>query len=1040
MRVLRGVLLTAGILVALAGSAHAQAIGQIFGKVTDTTGGVMPGVTVTVTGTGLQQPLVAVTATSGAYTFPNVPIGTYTVTFELSGFKKGIRAGVVIETGFSAMIDMKMEVGTVTQEVSVTAQSPVVDTKKTSTGGTFTADVMSKIPTARDPWQIINMAPGVTLSGTNVGGSGSGQQLTPSVYGTSANVQWNLEGGNITDMSSNSSPSYFNFDSFQEIQVVTGGGDVSVQSGGLFINLVTKSGSNVFKGTGTITFENASMQSQNVSEKLFNSAGQGGISGNPLHRIGNYSVEAGGPIKRNRLWYWGSMDHQDINVGITNFFDNNNPACVPPPSTYAQLSLLQGCLKNDQTIIRDYNAKVNFQLNAGNKFQFLTQTNLKHRNARGASRTTAVEDTYQQYSKGGEFANPAYQLTHTLILTDKLVFTNQATYLSGGFFLDFQDYTRCGSSTQARALAGQLPTDPTCMINIQPLSNRTTSYTSRGLTGGTYETVRPSWEIKTDGNYFLSHKLGGDHALKFGVGWRRNPVSSYSTWGGGAVADIQCVGNVAANCGDGVTSVPVGSAAGIVPYRARLFRDALVNNDWWTYSSYIQDSYSRGRLRLNGGVRQDWQTSRFRGGCVLANPIRPDLLPKQCQDPANPGFNFNNLSPRVSATYDMFGTGKTSIHSSFSYYYQSRLQLGNALSNLGGVTLTWGANQSSGACSTTAGAPCWTDANMDQKVQANELIGIPSASTSRFDATTGVLSNAAPIVDKGIKLQRIRETITGVDHELVPNMHVAVDFIYRYTDLGTTTYSVGYEPGAAGFPFSQIYTDRVVFTDPITGKSAPYYVPCATCVRATGLTNMTGTSLSYTIYRGVQIAVGKRMSNKWQLNGSYAWNNVRAYSPLGTFNDPTGIEFTNGFTNGTARWVVKINGSIDLPWGILAAANFNSQDGSVRTRSINGPGTIFAGLNAAGAATTTTRNTLNFEPTGSERFKPFNQVDLSASKIVTVPGSTQKLTLTLDAFNVGNASTIRSYASSNLSLPVTYAQVGSIVPPRVFRVGARFAF
>jgi hypothetical protein len=175
-----------------------------------------------------------------------VPIGTFTVAFELGGFKKALRPNVVITTGFNAPVDQKLEIGNLTEEVTISAASPVVDTKKTTTGATFTAEVLEKIPTARDPWQIINMTPGVQ-AGLNVGGSSSGQQVGLNSRGTSANVQWNLEGGSITDLSSNSSPSYFNFDSFSEIRVTNGGGDVTVQSSGLSINLVTKSGSNVFK-------------------------------------------------------------------------------------------------------------------------------------------------------------------------------------------------------------------------------------------------------------------------------------------------------------------------------------------------------------------------------------------------------------------------------------------------------------------------------------------------------------------------------------------------------------------------------------------------------------------------------------------------------------------------------------------------------------------------------------------------------------------------------------------------------------------------
>ena len=169
-----------------------------------------------------------------------------------------------------------------TEEVTVSAASPVVDTKKTTTGATFTADVLEKIPTARDPWQIINMTPGVQ-AGLNVGGSSSGQQVGLSARAARrANVQWNLEGGSITDLSSNSSPSYFNFDSFEQIQVTNGGGDVSVQSSGLSINLVTKSGSNVFKGSAVGTFENDSDAGQQRHRRSCSTPGANGfLSGAP---------------------------------------------------------------------------------------------------------------------------------------------------------------------------------------------------------------------------------------------------------------------------------------------------------------------------------------------------------------------------------------------------------------------------------------------------------------------------------------------------------------------------------------------------------------------------------------------------------------------------------------------------------------------------------------------------------------------------------------------------------------------------------------
>jgi Carboxypeptidase regulatory-like domain len=1029
-RVFRGLLLAAGVLALSAGPAHAQATGQIFGKVTDATGGVLPGVTVTITGTGLQKPLVGTTAASGAYSFVSVPIGTYTVTFELSGFTKVTRQNIIITAGFAAPIDIKMEVAGQAAEVTVTAASPVVDTKKTTTGGTFTQDVLQNIPTARDPWQVVNMAPGVTLSGVNVGGSASGQQLTPSIYGTTGSVQWNMEGGNITDMSSNSSPEYFNFDSFEQIQVVTGGGDVSVQSSGLYINLVTKSGSNVFKGSANYTFENSSMQSQNVTEALFNSGGSKatGLSGNPLHKITNYSAEFGGPIKKNLLWFWGGWDYQDINVGIAQFF-KTTASCQPPPSTFAQLSQVQGCLANDQTVIRDVNGKINYQLNASNKFQYLYTSDKKTRNARGASSTTLPEATFRQYSAGGFFPNPNHQITHTLVLSDKLVFTNQLTYVAGGFFLDFQDNPTCGSSTPA--LGASPPSDPTCLFNTQSLYSVTTGITSRAPLAS-YDTQRPSWEVKSDGNYFISNLLGGDHALKFGVGWRKNPVLTYSHYSGGGQALVQCP---AAGCNEAATAGTLGNQ---VPYEAVVHRDYFYNVGWWTWDSYIQDSYSRGRIRINGGVRQDWQDSNYLGGCTPADVLAPNLLPQQCQGTAKTNHPFNNFSPRVSVTYDLLGNGKTAVHASYSYYYQSKITLAGGLNQLNDVNLTWGPNQASGACSAVAGASCWNDANHDGIIQPNELTGSPSSNTSNWNPATGVLTVPTPLIDPNTKIGRTREAIGGFTHELMPNFAVGLDYIYRKYDNGTTTYLQGYLPGDPNFPLSQIYTVVNNYTDPKTGMTSTYYTVCQGCTRPSGLPSVTSTALSYTTYKGLSATLNKRFTNRWMAQASFTWNDALNYYPLGSYTNPTGFNFQNGQAGGSQnqRYQAKIAGYVQLPYKFTLSTNININDGLIRSQRINGPGQVYGGTSGTISYGS---GSLRFENEGNTRLPATKLVDIELSRPISFNGGRQQVTLSLDAFNLFNINTITGYGSNSLDSSA-YTAISSIVPPRVLRIGVRVAF
>jgi hypothetical protein len=1050
--------------LAWASTAHAQGVGSIFGKVTDASGSVLPGVTVTVTGTGLQQPLVAQTSTNGTYQFPTVPVGTYTVTFELAGFKKAVRPKVIIDTGFNAAIDHKLEIGALTEEVTVTGASPVVDLKETSVGAVFDLSTLEKIPTARDPWQIIGMTPGV-VAGLNVGGSSSGQQVGLTSRGTSANVQWNLDGANITDLSSNSSVMYYNFDSFDQIQVSNGGGDVTVQSSGLSINLVTKSGSNVFKGSGNVTFENDNMQNSNVSQELFDVGASGFLSGAPIHKIAVMSIEAGGPILKDRLWYWGAADRQDINVGVVNFFDAaKGPLCedliaaqrtgsLGGAITYDNLGDVQKCLQNDKTLIKNLQWKFNYQLNNAHRFQYGFVSDEKYRNHRDASANTAPESTTQQTSdKPWGLPIPSHTVQHNWVANDKLVFNSSFNYTGGGFFLDYQDFKEMGGSRYIGAtdpleyMTGPR-SSPAALWNTQFLYNRTTDYDSRSLVSS-YQTVRKTWEVKTDGTYFLTNKLGGDHSLKFGAGWRRAPILTFRHYSGGAQAQVQCAANNEDRCASGVAVAP-GTGDGIVPYQAVLTRDRLLNNDWWSYFGYVQNEYSRGRWRLKGGIRYDWQHSKHLGGCVPSHIIVPDLLPSQCEEETQTDVvngrdikPFLNWSPRFAATYDLFGTGKTAVHASGSYYYDTKITLANALSGINDtLTLTWGPNLSSGACSTTAGAPCWNDANRDMLVQRNELIGTPRVNSSRFNIDTGVLTPAGNTVDPDAKIRRTREGIVGMSHELMENLAVGVDYIYRKYDRGTANYVIGYEPGASGFPLSQIYTDRNAHTDPVSGMTGYYYTVCQGCVRPTGVGNITMTSLQYDVYHGVDLTATKRFSDRWQMQIGATFQRATPYYPTGSFENPTDIEWEHGF-NEDREWIFKANGAYTFPWEITVAGNLVANQGPQRVTTINGPGSVYGGISSSTGNPTTIsygNGSLEVESRGTTRLDNPALLDFSIQKKFAFRGGRQWVKFELAGFNVMNSNTITDWASDNRS-SANFLRVEDILPPRVFRFGMQVGF
>jgi hypothetical protein len=229
-----------------------QQTGEIIGKVTDTSGGVLPGVTVTLTAPHLLQPLTAVTSDSGTYQFPRLPIGTYTVKFELTGFKTVVNQDIFVTVGFTAQVNAQLGISTVQETITVTGESPIVDTRSTGTKQTFTNELLQSIPSARDPWVILQQTAGIAMDRENIGGNMSGQQSNYTSRGAGTfNNKWSLDGVDITDMAATgASANYYDFDSFEEMTITTGGVDVTQQTSGVGINLVTKSGTDRFRGQG----------------------------------------------------------------------------------------------------------------------------------------------------------------------------------------------------------------------------------------------------------------------------------------------------------------------------------------------------------------------------------------------------------------------------------------------------------------------------------------------------------------------------------------------------------------------------------------------------------------------------------------------------------------------------------------------------------------------------------------------------------------------------------------------------------------------
>jgi Carboxypeptidase regulatory-like domain/TonB-dependent Receptor Plug Domain len=465
---------------AIATPAAAQVYtGRIDVTIKDSTGSVLPGVTVEAVGT---QTAVAVTDAQGEAHFVNLAPGRYTVNARLSGFAEYKNENVPVNAGSIVPLAVTLGVGGLAEKVDVTSETPIIETKRQTVSTNVNLDELQNIPTARDPWVVLQTVPGIIVDRVNVGGAESGQQSNYQAKGASDSQNtWNMDGIAITDMGSlGSSPTYYDFDMFQEMQVTTGGADPANPTPGVQLNFVLRSGTNNWRATSRFYFENDSLQSDNVSSDL-----RGELNG--YNRVGEYKdwgFEGGGPLLRNRLYAWGAYGKTEPEIRVFSFDAGLDD--------YRRIA-------RDATTLENISAKLTAELSPKSRANFTYFRGNKIKFGRGASTTRPDETTYNQDGPTdlfkGEFN---YTVGSNLFLVGRYAHTkNQFTLIPRGG-LDVQSF-------------------------------RDDSNVYHG-SYGFYGTERPQDNLAIDGNMFK-----GKHDLKFGFGWRKSGVTSESGWPGNGV-------------------------------------------------------------------------------------------------------------------------------------------------------------------------------------------------------------------------------------------------------------------------------------------------------------------------------------------------------------------------------------------------------------------------------------------------------------------------------------------------------------------------
>ncbi len=308
--------------------AQGPTVGSINGAVTDSSGAAVAQVEVTAEGAALPTAQTTLSDAQGLYRFATLPSGTYKVTFKAPGFAVMVRDGIKLDIGFTATVNITMGVATQQQTVNVSGESPVVDISNTNLQNTFGSEQFQNIPSSRDVWALASETPGLTMARFDVGGSTAGTQTDYTAYGFIYQQRVQLNGINITEQNTGST-SYLDYGSFQEVSFGTAANDASMPSPGVLVNMVLKSGGNQFHGDAYFDYENPVLQGDNINTALLRKGvGQG-------TRISSYydpNVSIGGPILKDKLWFFGSYRNQYIGVTTTGF-PVEAPGTGPPFST-----------------------------------------------------------------------------------------------------------------------------------------------------------------------------------------------------------------------------------------------------------------------------------------------------------------------------------------------------------------------------------------------------------------------------------------------------------------------------------------------------------------------------------------------------------------------------------------------------------------------------------------------------------------------------------------------------------------------------------
>ena len=773
MRMLKGLLLGIACLVILPASAYAQA--SITGVVKDTSGAVLPGVTVDATSPALTERVrSAVTDGAGLYRIVDLRPGTYAMTFTLPGFATVKREGVELTGSFTATINADLKLGSVSETITVTGETPVVDLQSTKRETVLSADVIAQIPATRTVGSLLNAMPGLTVDGNGInptptmtffsarGGQTNEGRMT--VNGLTVAAAFN--GGGVSSY-------ILDTVSVDEVSLVVSGGMGESDTGGPVMNLVPRAGGNNFRGQAFLNNAGDWSRGNNLTDALRAAAPGPNIQETPgIIKAYDASVSYGGPVKRDRLWFFGSYRKLNTETAVEGIVANANAGNLARWDWVGDASLPARQSQGRQMYIGRATAQVTakHRINFSHEYQTRCEGAPLRGGAEGGCHTRgsdwiASAGLTTSPESATAYIDFPYKLTQALWtapVTSKILLEAGYSRLS---------YQHAGGP-------GQLPPDGIFDIGVTEQSA-----TANAAVGYNVPVPRTNYVYRALSQY-ADNWSNPNH-------WRAS--ASYVT--GSHSMKVGYQGSLLINQTHRMRNPT------LLAYR---FNQGVPNQasvaipNWLTADTtkvaalFVQDTWTRNRLTLQGALRYDRVTSwspAGKNGAVGTSALNPAAIQF---DRLMSVDAYNDITPRFGAAYDVFGNGKTAVKFNIGHYL-------DAATNDSAYTRNNPANR---IVSTYDRG--WTDSDNDKVVDCNLLVltangeclaltnnGLNFGNTS--NAVTQV--NPATLRGWGVRENDWQWGVT-VQQEVMPRVSVEVGYARRWFKGVTVTDNLARTPGA----------------------------------------------------------------------------------------------------------------------------------------------------------------------------------------------------------------------------------------------------